>query len=306
MVVDAPLAWVESPFQLVAAAEWAATIGERIPVAMRLSSRQMTSTAEELLRRGAALSIAPYFGIPWQALGRHRHWAAGDAYSGQFRLAASTLRPKRLTLLDDGAQTLAVADSLLGRRPFTRPGQRENVAYALLGDLARQRMLGLASRGRLEFSTTFSLGPERERLLADRGAVLTELGLDWVRRTARPLAVPGGRVLLGSALPTDGRMPLPHYLAWVASHARAGRLVYLPHRRESAEQLAAVSAIVGVTVHDLGLPVELVLAGADDRLEIVTLPSSAGVTLARLLAGTGSTIRTDHPSLGEVQRTAAR
>jgi len=298
--VDAPLAWVESPFQLVAAAEWAAARDERIPVAMRLSGPQMTSTAEELLRRGAALSITPYFGIPWSALTGHGHWGVGDAFSGQFRLAASTLRPKRMTLLDDGAQTIAVADSLIGRRAFGRPGKNENLAHTFLGDLARQRMLGLAARGALELATTFPLGDERVRMLGDRGATVTDLGLDWVRRTARPIAVPGGRVLLGSALPVDQRMPLPTYLAWVASHAAAGRLAYLPHRRETAEQLAAVGEIAGVTVHDTGLPIELVLAGAGEGLEIVTLPSSAGVTLGRVLAGTGSTIRTDLPALSEV------
>lgn len=291
---------MESPFQLVAAAEWAAARDEHIPVAMRLSGPQMTSTAEELLRRGAALSITPYFGIPWSALGGHGHWGVGDAFSGQFRLAASALRPKRMTLLDDGAQTLAVADTLVGRRPYTRPGQRENASHRLFGDLALQRMHSLAARGDLELATTFPLGDERVRLLGDRGAVVTDLGLDWVRRTARPIDVSGRRVLLGSALPVDQRMPLPAYLAWVASHAAQTRLAYLPHRRETVEQLAAVRAIAGVTVHDTGLPIELVLAGAQEGLEIVTLPSSAGVTLARVLDGTGSTIRTDLPALSEV------
>jgi hypothetical protein len=298
--VDAALAWVESPFQLVAAAEWAAARDERIAVAMRISGRQMTSTAEELLRRGAPLSITPYFGVPWGELVGHGHWSVGDAYSGQFRLAASTLRPKRMTLLDDGAQTVALADSLLGRRPFARPGQTERPAHGFLGDLARQRMLGLAARGRLELATTFPLGDERIRLLGDGGATVTPLGLDWVRRTARPIAVPGGRVLLGSALPVDQRMSQPAYLAWVGSHARADRLAYLPHRRETPDQLAAVAAISGVTVHDLGLPIELVLAGATEALEIITLPTSAGVTLGRVLAGTGSTIRTDLTALSPV------
>jgi len=102
--------------------------------------------------------------------------------------------------------------------------------------------------------------------------------------------VPVNRVLLGSALPTDGRMPVADYLSWVASEARNGRLAYLPHRRETAAVLAAVSELPGVRIFDTGLPVELVLAGAREPLEVLTLPTSAQTTLTHLLAGSGSVI----------------
>ncbi len=44
-------------------------------------------------------------------------------------------------------------------------------------------------------------------------------------------------------------------------------------------------------VYDSGLPVELVLAGTRDPLEVITLPTSAETTLAHVLADTGSVIR---------------
>ena len=47
----------------------------------------------------------------------------------------------------------------------------------------------------------------------------------------------------------------------------------------------------GVRVFDTGLPIELVLAGAQEPLEVLTLPSSATTTLANVLRGSGSSIR---------------
>ena len=287
-----PIAWVESPLQLIAAAEWAALQDEPIVVALRLGSAQIAETAEELLDRGARfIEVVPYYGIPWELLSRHKTWAVGDGFSGQFRLAASVLRPRRITLLDDGAHTLALVDALLDRTGFTRPGQHESALSTVLGGNARSRMLHLARRERLEISTAFALGDDRMTALADRGIRVRPHRLDWVRRTARPIAVPGNRVLLGSARPVDGLMPMDQYLGWVAAEAAAGDLAYLPHRRETDEMLAAVTEFRGVQVFDTGLPIELVLAGAREPLEVITLPTSATTTLAHVLEGTGSNIR---------------
>ncbi|HEX4442810.1 MAG TPA: hypothetical protein VHZ81_04495 [Galbitalea sp.] len=286
------LAWVESPLQLIAAAEWAATRKEPIVVALRLSGPQMATTAEELLARGARFAeCVPFYGIPWGLLGKHTTWAIGDAFSGQFRLAASFLRPAAITLLDDGALTLAVADALLERTGYTRPGNHESALATLLGGTARNRMLRMARTERLEISTAFALGDERLTLLADRGIRVTPHRLEWVRRTARAIEVPGNRVLLGSARPSDGLIPKAEYLSWVASESAKGQIAYLPHRREKADMLDAVSEFPGVTVFETGLPVELVLAGAREPLEVLTLPTSAETTLRHVLAGTGSSIR---------------
>jgi len=289
---DTPLAWVESPLQLIAAAEWASGQERPIIVALRLGSSQMAATAEELLARGARFAeCVPYYGIPWQLLSRHRRWAIGDGFSGQFRLAASALSPRTITLLDDGAHTVALVDALLERTGFTRPGQRESGLATVLGDRARNRMLRMALRERLDISTGFALGADRLGALADRRVRVHPHTLEWVRRTARPIAVPGNRVLLGSARPVDGLVPLHDYLAWVAAEARIGDLAYLPHRRETDATIQAVSEFPGVRVFETGLPVELVLAGAREPIEVISPPSSARTTLGHVLAGTGSTIR---------------
>jgi hypothetical protein len=293
------LAWVESPLQLIAAAEWAAVQDEPIVVAVRVRSSQMAATAEELLARGARFAeCIPYYGIPWQLLTRHRNWAIGDGFSGQFRLAASVLRPRTITLLDDGAMTTALADVLLERTGFTRPGQHESAVSTLFGAKARSRMLRLARRERLEISTAFALGEDRLTSLADRGVRVTPHSLAWVRRTARPITVPGNRVLLGSARPADGLIPLTEYLGWVAAEAQAGELAYLPHRRETEATLGAVAEFPGVHLFETGLPVELVLAGAREPLEVLTLPTSATTTLGHILADSGSVIRRHNPATG--------
>ena len=94
---DTVLAWVESPLQLVGAAEWASAHERRVPVAGRLTA-QMGETADELIARGARFGeCAPYLGIPFALLSRHDHWLVGDGFSGQFRMAVSVLRPKTLT-----------------------------------------------------------------------------------------------------------------------------------------------------------------------------------------------------------------
>ena len=72
--------------------------------------------------------------------------------------------------------------------------------------------------------------------------------------------------------------------------ATPGPVTYLPHRRESREQLAAVAEIAGLTIRETDLPVELVLAGAATPLDIRTLASSTTTTLPLVLAGTGSTL----------------
>ncbi|GAA4762182.1 acylneuraminate cytidylyltransferase family protein [Microbacterium gilvum] len=290
-----PIAWVESPLQLLGAAEWAKARRIVLDVACRLTA-QMPETAGELAARRAPLGeMTPYLGIPWRLLATHPHWVVGDGFSGQFRLAASVLRPSRVTFLDDGANTLALADAITGTRPYARPGNRERGLTTRVAPAALEHVRRRAAAGDVDLFTAFPLGAEREAALARSGVAVRRHGFGWLRsrpqseRTRR--AVAGDRLLLGSARPVDGRMPLPDYIAWVADEAAAEPVTYLPHRREPEEQLELVAALSGVTLARLGLPVELVLAGAGRPLEVVSLATSATTTLPLLLEGTGSVLR---------------
>lgn len=286
---DSVLAWVESPLQLVGAAEWAAAHGRVVPIAGRLTTR-MPETADELIARGALFgATAPYLGIPWQLLAQHDHWLVGDAFSGQFRLAATVLRPRALTFLDDGANTLAFARALVGTGPYARPGVAEGRLARTLAPFALERTLRLAATRRATVFTAFDVAEQYglERL----GIAVRAHRFEWTRATARPDPRLGRRVLMGSALPVDGRLPLPDYLEWVAQVAASGPVVYLPHRREPASQLDAVRPIAGVRMSETRLPAELVLAGAPGPLDVFTLPSSTATTLPLVLDGARFTIR---------------
>lgn len=299
------LAWVESPLQLVGAAEWAAAHRTTVPVAGRLTP-QMSATADELLARRARFGeLEPYLGIPFALLARHGHWLVGDGFSGQFRLAAALLRPHRITFLDDGANATAYADTLLGRRSYARPGVAERGLTTRVAPLAHEIVLRRGSARRADFFTAFDLGADRADALRDRGFVIRRHVFDWTRATAPAAPELGRRVVLGSAHPVDGRLPLEDYLEWVRDAAAPGPAVYLPHRRETQQQLAAVGAVDGVTVRETHLPVELVLAGASAPLDIRTLASSTTTTLPLVLAGTGSTLRVGRGAAPRIAGAAA-
>ena len=289
---DRPLlAWVESPLQLIGAAELAASRGELIRVAFRLSGEQMTATAAELIKRGAPFRVAePYYGIPWALLSSHRDWVIGDAFSGQFRSAMTMLRPRSVTLVDDGAMSIHVAEALAGRVDYARPGQRESGLKTLLGGRARDRMLRLATTGSLGMFSAFADHPSLA-VLSARDIAVTANDFSWLREHGRPIAVPQGRIILGSAAVQDGTLAPERYLSWLRGVASAGPAAYLPHRREPLDVLRAVSAIDGLTVRAIGLPVELALAGTAEPLDIVSLRSTAAITLRQVLEGSGSSIR---------------
>jgi len=293
---DLPLAWVESPLQLLCAAEFAAAHGLRIRVAFRLSGPQMSATAAEMLHRRAPFAVAePYYGVPWGLLAEHRDWIVGDGFSGQFRSAMTMLNPRSVTLVDDGTMSIHLADALAGRVDYARPGQRESGLKTLLGGRARARMLRLARRGRLGMFTAFSDHPSVARL-PELGVEVRHDGFAWVRAHAKPIALPGRRVILGSAAVVDETLAPEAYLDWLRSVVSGadddGRpAAYLPHRRESAEMLDRVTALPGVELVRTGLPVELALAGTAEPLEIVSLRSTAALTLRQVLEGSGSRVR---------------
>jgi len=291
-----PIAWVESPLQLLGAAEYAATLGRPIAVAHRLTGPQMPATMSELLDRGALFSsVAPYYGIPWSLLHDQPDWVIGDGFSGQFRMAAALMRPRSITLLDDGDMSIHLASALLGRTGFARRNTHESGLATVLGGLARDRMLRLAGSRRLGMFSAFADDPTVAALPA-RDVELTRNTFAWLRAHARPARLPHARVVLGSARVADGLVGARDYERWLRSVAASGPVSYLPHRRERGDDLARISSLDDVAVVDAGLPAELLLAGALEPLEIVMMRSSASTTLRAVLEGTGSTVTVSTPA----------
>ena len=287
---EPPLVWAESPLQLLGAAEWAWAHQRSVPVAIR-STPQMVDTLLELRRRGAMFAeLSEWLGIPWRRLGGNRRWLVGDGFSGQFRMAAAVLRPRGLTFLDDGANTPALADALTGRGPYRRPGIEERGLTVRVAPLALDHIARRAHDGDVALYTAYDLGDARVGALADRGATVSGHAFEWTRAHAPGSGVVG-RVVLGSALSVDRRLPVTDYLGWVARAAADSAVTYLPHRRETDDLLRAVAEIRGVTVRRTGLPAELSLAGASG-LDIITLSPTTQRTIPMVLAGSGSTLRT--------------
>ncbi|WP_396667124.1 hypothetical protein [Microbacterium sp. R86528] len=295
MDTNAVLAWVESPLQLVGAAEWGAAHRRAVTVAGRLTA-QMSETADELLARRAWFGeMAPYLGIPWKLLSQHGHWLIGDGFSGQFRLAASVLRPRQITFLDDGANTTSLADSLTGSRPYARPGIAERGLTTRLRPFALETVRRVARDRRASIFTAFDLGPARENALTNLGFSVCHHSFEWTRSSAGSAQRRENRIVLGSARPVDGRMPIEHYIRWVHHIAAAGAVEYFPHRRETPSQLDAVRAISGVTVVQTSLPIELILAGHPTALDVFSQPSSTNTTLPLVLRGSGSRVHSSAP-----------
>jgi hypothetical protein len=303
------LAWVESPLQLLSAAEWAdrrhATSGEPTRVAYRISDPQVVTTAEALSAMGAPFArFEPYYGIPWAALASSRHWGIGDPLSGQFRVAANALpTPRRLTVLDDGSMVVHAMRAIAGEADYARPGQQESRSKLLLGEFARARLRRLGFRRRLELFTAF---PAAHAPAERAGATVETNDFRWLRAAARRgerprIALPGARLALGTARVVDGLLHPGRHLAWLRTLGAEGEIGYLPHRRETPQLLEAIAAIPGVSVVRTGLPVELVLASVAIPLQVHALPTSATTTLRAVLAGTGSVIhRAQLPSQTEV------
>lgn len=289
------IAWVESPLQLIGAAEWADAHDTSVAVAGRLTP-QISETADELLARGARFTqTEPYLGIPFGMLARHRRWLVGDGFSGQFRLAAVTLRPRSITFLDDGANAIAFAETLTGARGYRRPGIDERGLTTRVAPLALDLIRRRALAGAVDIFTAFDFGDQTQERLGELGVGTMSHAFEWTRRQAPPADLGTRRVLLGSARPVDGRLDLGVYVDWVAHEASLGPVAYLPHRRETAETLDAVAQLPGVEVVTTNLPAELVLAGATEPLDVITLVSSTATTLPLVLAGSGSVLHERDP-----------
>ncbi|MDO9063279.1 MAG: hypothetical protein Q7U41_01805 [Microbacterium sp.] len=277
------VAWVESPLQLLNAVEYGAT-GVRLDVLPRQGVRQLERTVEVIrdrLPEGVRI-LQPVRSAADRRFRTAAHRVIGDAFSGQFRLLLVRAPRPGLTVVDDGSLTLHLASALI-EGPFGRMAQRESAGMRLLGRAASARLRAAAARGAVGVFTVYADAPEVRRL--DRaGFRVVRNEYTWLRALPPVADLPGRpTVVLGSALVTDAQIGLADYTAWLTALARQAPIEYLPHRRESDEQLAAIGSIPGVRVARTDLPAELVLASASAVRRVLTFPSSAVATLGAIL-----------------------
>ena len=266
-------AWVESPLQLICAVEYAFATHTPIRIVPRSGAVQLPATAARLRELELPEGVTIEAPRPLPVLGS-THWIVGDAFSGMTRSAIAMRMPHRLTIVDDGADSLRLPPVLAGSARLSR--STDSLAAQAIADLATARVRDLDARGALELFSYYAL---------DHGARIPNR-FRWLRSRGRTSAAPR-RIVLGAAAVSDGLMTETAYLHWLRGLATPAH--YFPHRRESAALLDRVSAIDGLQVESTGLPIELVLAGARE-VSVVSLPSSAVETLRIVLLGSGSTI----------------
>jgi hypothetical protein len=265
-------AWVESPLQLLCAVEWAFARAQPVRIVPRSGAAQLPATAARLREIGLPDGVVIESPRALPAFSSD-HWMIGDAFSGMARSALALRMPRRLTLVDDGSDTLRLPAVLEGSAQLSR--STDSAPARAIAELASSRLRQLDETGAVELFSYYALP------LAAR----TPNRFRWLRSRGLAPETPS-RVFLGSASVVDGRMPEHDYLQLVRSSAP---MSYFPHRRETLSMLQRVAAIEGVVIENRGLPIELVLAGAR-AASIVSMPSSAVETLRIILLGSGSSI----------------
>lgn len=283
-VKRAAFAWVESPLQLLCAVEYASLAAVPVTIVPRAGALQLTATAARLRELGLpdGVQITEPRAVPMTSA---QHWVIGDAFSGRLQTLLAVRMPQRLTIVDDGRDSLRLPAALAGRSSLSRSG-----ATTALASIAAERLRSLDGRGALELFSYYRL--DHPARIPNR--------FGWLGARRSP-TLQTGNVVLGAAAVADGLVSEEVYLEWVARQPRDAS--YFPHRREEPRLLERIAAL-GLTVVMTGLPIELVLAGARS-LTICSLPSSAVDSLRILLAGSGSTITLSTITVDEHESSAA-
>jgi hypothetical protein len=278
------VAWVESPLQAINAVEFAGRSGESVVVVPRNGVAQLPDTIAALAARAPSqVVVETAAAAPWSSpFGRANRRLVGDVFSGHVR-AAIARGAGDLVVVDDGSSMLHAAAVLVGDATLRRAGGKESTRNRLIAPLATRRLLAAARGGAVSLFTVYDdSAPVRKAAASGIHVEANDYG--WLRSVgARPDAGKARAVVLGSALAYDGLIREDAYRAWVADLTAAGPVSYLPHRRERGPLLDAVAATPGVTVEHSGLPVELAIGMGAPVASVRSLPTSAAMTLRRLV-----------------------
>jgi hypothetical protein len=293
--VTAPaVAWVESPFQLLSAVEaHGAGLVTRTEVVPRRGVAGLAETAAALADGGLpdALTILRPADRPPLRVPRGAAAMYGDPFSGMVQAWLLVSRPGAHVLVDDGLQSAeALAVLLDPSAALTRPMDSLSRPRRALARAFARQLDRLARRGSVTVATALPLDDHVVAAAADRGIRICRTDFRWLRTLPGQPPPEEPTIVLGTSLVDNGFVDRRSYLEWVAEVAADRPVAYLPHRRESGQTLDEVAAIPGVTVRRPGLPVELRLRGAGPDHEIISLPSTAVLSLRTILAPAGTTV----------------
>lgn len=280
------LALVESPLQLLCALETLRR-HERMHVHFRMDAEQAKAIIASL--REDRLPDSIDF-ITWKAAKRMlaqrpQRIIIGDPCSGRIQrhltsgYAVSKL--PEITIVDDGLSSIDVMEQLvLSDKPISRPRNRLSQARRALSAVFSSRLRGLLRKDRLTWVTALSIDAVFADRLRDAGLTVEHHTFAFLSALPSSKKTAPSRIVLGSALASDGLLRRDAYLGWLSRRAAEGPFAYYPHRREKEHDLDAVRALPGVEIADVGLPVEIRLRGLSKGTEVLSLPSTAAVNLA--------------------------
>ncbi|PZT76251.1 MULTISPECIES: hypothetical protein [unclassified Streptomyces] len=299
------LAFVESPVQLLNVLEWAVTEGGGGRVLTDVTVVVLPPVdpmSRGQLRRMAELARDEGMTVRWQeargdsgtpvkslrALTRlirtADHIVIGDPFSRYVQLLLSFVRPRRLTVVDDGTATMEfVAQLTRGERlvRWHRRGGRgpRDLALAPVAATARRRFTPSPAR-EVELFTAMPVIPPP-------GVVLIPNTFAWTRSRFGPPSLTKGADLVGTSLVETGVVDRARYLEAVGALARThGATRYFAHRRESTEKLHALEAATGLEIVRPDLPLELIARRGPIGRTVLSFPSTVVHTLPLALTGT--------------------
>lgn len=288
--------WAESPLQLLALVEGhaAGVLGPTSIVIPRMDASWLEATARELSTMdlpAGLLITAPRMSIPI----RSNDLAVGDFFSGVVQRSLVLRRRDRLVIVDDGLATVELLRLIAQRRSLIRARVRNRLpkgaARWALGQATLNVLRRAAQRGQLEVFTAMKISTDLRDQLNDLGVTIRQHNFPWLRSQPITSQVPPRpTIVLGSSLSHDGLVKPDRYLSWLLDRADQGPLAYYPHRREDARILTRFQSHPNVLVERTGLPVELSLRGLNREQRIVSLPSTAVVSLRLMLVGSGASV----------------
>lgn len=285
------LALVDSPAQLLNAVEWAYATGEDARI---VQVGPPDAPARLQLHRVAELAARSGFSVGWiearlSRTGMARAVAAlaplvraadtlvlGDPYAGIAHLLLNVARDPRIVVVDDGTATLHYARQWATGAPLQRWHLSAVPRLSRVVGGRAARLLGRRS-DRVELFTAMPV---------DVAMPLSRNAYAWTRSLWAPGAPRVGTDLLGSSLVETGVVGEQAYLAAVARLvAERGVTRYLPHRRESAAKLAAITGL-GVELVRPDLPMELWARRGPVGETLLSFPSTVLHTLPLVLVDT--------------------
>lgn len=282
----------ESPLQLLSGLEalHAAQHRDDVVVCIREDSPSLAAFAsnlpEGLLRDDSRLQSG--FPSPAQAA-QAGHLLLGDPLSGRIQrlLAECAVRPgglPHITVLDDGFATVRAIRLILSpnRQALVRARIKPTVRRTALGHAAAAVLRSAIKLGRLTWFSALTPDESLPQRFTAAGGKLVRHSFAQVRRCLEATApdTPTDRaVIVGTALAADGLINQQALIDWAAGIGRQQPALYFAHRRQTADELAAIGALQGITVVESGTPLELRLAPFPAHTPVYSMPSTAVQTL---------------------------